>query len=147
MKLFFTLYFKKGCLFNPQMHKTSISPPWHHTPLGSTTTTASWQFSKAKWEEVSKNPKRTDLGQHVTLLIWYKGFKVRENIQTSCHQWWKQKALRQSVQNIVIQPTYFFPMTGDAQCHDGEHVVETGNRNPIGTVTELCIATVLLCYM
>lgn len=41
---------------------------------------------------------------------------------------------------------YFFPVTGDAQHHDGEHVVETGNRNHIGTETELSIEIVLLCY-
>lgn len=69
---------------------------------------------------------------------------MRENIQTSCLQWWKQKAVSQSVQNIAIQPTYLFPVTGDAQHCDGEHIVKTGSSNHIGTVIEQCIATALL---
>lgn len=31
----------------------------------------------------------------------------------------------------------------DIQCHDGEHVVETGGRVHIGIAIELCIAIVI----
>lgn len=44
-----------------------------------------------------------------------------------------------------FQPTYSFPVPGDAQHHHSEHIMETSNRNPIGTVNELSVAIAVFC--
>lgn len=43
-----------------------------------------------------------------------------------------------------LQPTYSFPVTGDAQHHDTEHL-ETGNGNHVCTVIQLYIVIAVLC--
>jgi len=41
---------------------------------------------------------------------------------------------------------YSFPVTGDAQHPDSERILETGNGNHIGIVTELCIAIAIFFF-
>ena len=44
-----------------------------------------------------------------------------------------------------FQPMYSFPVTGDAQHCDSEHIMETSDGNPTGIVIELCIAIAVFC--
>jgi len=41
-----------------------------------------------------------------------------------------------------LLPTYSFPVTGDTQCHDGEHI-GTSNGNHVCIVIQLHIAMIL----
>ena len=45
-----------------------------------------------------------------------------------------------------LQPKYSFPATGDAQCHDSEHIMETDNGDDIGIVIKLFIA-IAMCIL
>lgn len=44
-----------------------------------------------------------------------------------------------------FQPTYSFPVTGDAQHPDGECIIDTSNGDHVDVVIELSIAIVRLC--
>lgn len=42
---------------------------------------------------------------------------------------------------------YAFVLSGDAQHHNGEHVIETGNENQIAIVIEPCILLHFKCNL
>lgn len=44
-----------------------------------------------------------------------------------------------------FQPTYFFPVSGDAPHPDGECVIDTSNGDHVDIVIELYIAIVIFC--
>jgi len=50
------------------------------------------------------------------------------------------RVLKRAVGLSWLQPTYFFPTTEDAQHHDKEHIIETGNGYHNGIVINLRIA-------
>lgn len=46
-----------------------------------------------------------------------------------------------------FQPTYSFPVMGDAQHSDSECIIDTSNRDHGDTLIELCIAIILFCQV
>ena len=56
-----------------------------------------------------------------------------------------RRVLKRAMGLSSFQPTYSFLVIGDAQRHDSEHVIGTGNGNHICTVTQLYIAIAIFC--